>query len=439
MSSNDVAVRGPSSALAIADGQTGFTDQQVAALRHLGAEEAGEGDLAVFFHQAARTGLDPFAKQIYLIGRNAKAKVWEDSPNGGRRQVERWVTKYTIQTGIDGFRLIADRAARRHRETLGYEETLWCGDDGKWRETWSGDRPPVAAKVVVLRNSNRFPAIAHFSEYAQTTSQGGLTSMWARMPAGQLAKCAEALALRKAFPQDLSGIYTDEEMGQADSRAAEEAARAAAVPPPRAGQRVIDGETAPAAPSIPVDQPDSTGRDCAAWQATIAALATLDEARKLWRESGKEVLDRDCDGTPLFRRIEARMVELRDAEQAAAAAAAPAADADDDGPVDVPEGVGEPMDSADGDGTMAAPLEGEVLDAPADSATPAATVSPDPEDLRRNTPQRRATLQELTRLFRGGEAMAAACEQVFGLAPDDVATNRLRRWMTELQREGSGQ
>ena len=97
------------------------------------------------------------------------------------------------------------------------------------------------------------------------------------------------------------------------------------------------------------------------------------------------------------------MTELRDAE---AAAAAPAADADDDGPVDVPEGVGEPMDPADGDGTMAAPLEGEVLDAPADAATPAPAEA-DPEDLRRNTPQRRATLQELTRLFRGGEAMAA--------------------------------
>src|SRR5699024_10917974 len=52
-------------------------------------------------------------------------------------------------------------------------------------------------------------------EYAQKTRNGTLTQMWQQRPAGQLSKCAEALAWRMAFPQDLAGMYTAEEMHQA--------------------------------------------------------------------------------------------------------------------------------------------------------------------------------------------------------------------------------
>jgi phage recombination protein Bet len=202
------------SALAITAEQAEFTPQQVAALQQLGVENATEGDLRVFFHQAQRTGLDPFAKQLYLIGRTAKRK-----DNRGQ-----WheTTAYTIQTGIDGYRLVARRAADARRETLGYLDTLWCGSDGRWTDVWLADEFPAAAKVTVIRNGSPFPAVALWREYVQTTKdyQSGEivpNKMWARMGANQLAKCAEALALRKAFPQDLSGIYTTDEMGQADN------------------------------------------------------------------------------------------------------------------------------------------------------------------------------------------------------------------------------
>jgi hypothetical protein len=79
--------------------------------------------------------------------------------------------------------------------------------------------------VLVYRKgcAHPFTAIAKFSEY----NAGG--SMWQKMPANQLAKCAEALALRKAFPHQLSGLYTPDEMAQGDTAPVVVEAPAAAV------------------------------------------------------------------------------------------------------------------------------------------------------------------------------------------------------------------
>lgn len=189
-------------ALAVGSDQTKWAPEQRAALASAGvSEEVTEAELTVFLHECQRTGLDPFSKQIYLIGRNDKQQ--------GRKV-------FRSQTAIDGYRVVAHRAARRDGVKLGYAETLWCGPDGVWREAWLWDKPPLAAKVVVYRDGEPFPAIATLNEYAEMWN-GSLKGMWARMPANQLAKCAEALALRKAFPNDLGGIYTAEEMAQADS------------------------------------------------------------------------------------------------------------------------------------------------------------------------------------------------------------------------------
>jgi len=197
-------------ALVIQDDQQGFSPQQISALAQLGVENAAPGDLDVFFHQAKRTGLDPFAKQIYMIGRTKKVKDY---------QTNTWqeTTQYTIQTGIDGYRLIARRAVEKARTDLFYEDAQWCGPDGVWTDVWLSRNPPLAAKVVVWRGGERFSAVALYMEYVQLkkdykTGEMVPNTMWAKMPASQLSKCAEGLALRKAFPLDLSGIYTDEEM-----------------------------------------------------------------------------------------------------------------------------------------------------------------------------------------------------------------------------------
>ena len=215
--STEPATTLPGSALALPAEQDRVTPQQLAGLKQLGIEDAPEGDLAVFFHVAQRTGLDPFARQIHMIGR--KSKTWDPAT----RQ-ERWETKYTIQTGIDGYRVTASRAARRDGDQLGYEDTQWCGPDGLWVDAWTNPHvPPTAARVVLVKNDRRYPGVALYAEYVQTykDKQGNLApnSMWAKMPAGQLAKCAEALAIRRAYPLDFAGLYADEEMGQADNPA----------------------------------------------------------------------------------------------------------------------------------------------------------------------------------------------------------------------------
>lgn len=196
-----------SSELTITQDQTDWTQQQVAALKQLGvSNDVTQADLAIFLTQSKRTGLDPFSRQIYMIGRKQK------TANG-------YETKQTIQVGIDGLRAIAHRVAQQCHEVFSMSDTLWADRSGVWHDVWLSPEPPAAAKVSVKRGGGVFSAVAIFKEYAPVYN-GKLSGMWASKPALMIAKCAEALALRKAFPSDMSGIYTDDEMSRADDVAA---------------------------------------------------------------------------------------------------------------------------------------------------------------------------------------------------------------------------
>lgn len=200
----------PSAALAIRPGQEMWTEKQRAALAAIGVKGASPGDLAVYMHYCQKTGLDPFSKQIYFIGRQSKERWME---NG--RWVEAWVTKWTIQVGIDGFRVIRDRIATKLGVSVEYEDTIWYDAAGAGHEVWLSDEPPAACRFAVLKDGRRFPAVVRYSAYVPLRD-GKPTGLWGRMDAEQLEKVAEAKALRRAFPNDLGGLYIEEEMAPED-------------------------------------------------------------------------------------------------------------------------------------------------------------------------------------------------------------------------------
>ena len=176
---------------------TRFNERQLELITDNIAKGASPQELDLFLIQCERTKLDPFSRQIYSIGRY---------DNNLQRKV------FTTQISIDGMRLIAERTGKYRGQT----ETLWCDESGAWLDVWLKDDPPSAAKVGVYHADFTEPlyAVARFNAYAQTTREGQPTHMWRTKGDIMIAKCAESLALRKAFPHDLSGLYTTDEMVQ---------------------------------------------------------------------------------------------------------------------------------------------------------------------------------------------------------------------------------
>lgn len=155
---------------------------------------ATDDELKLFCHACNHLQLDPFIKQIHAI------KRWDSQ---AKKEV------MSIQVGIGGLRLIADRTGKY---APGPEPTFVFDSNGGL----------ISATAYVKKQTqdgtwHTVSATAFYAEYCQRNKEGNPVAMWRTMPCGQTAKCAEAQALYKAFPAETSGAHIEEEMQQADN------------------------------------------------------------------------------------------------------------------------------------------------------------------------------------------------------------------------------
>ena len=187
-----------------------FNDEDRTLIRNQFCPQATDGEFQTLLKVASLKRLSPFLGQIHFV----KRKTQVDG---------QWVERWATQTGIDGLRAIAERTG------------LYEGQDEP-EFVYGEDKFPVCCKVRVWKKgvARPFIGVAYFEEFAQVTQKGELTRMWREKPHVMLAKCAEAQGLRKAFPDDMAGLFADDEMS--DEHASGTPARKVAAETPSAAE-----------------------------------------------------------------------------------------------------------------------------------------------------------------------------------------------------------
>lgn len=195
----------------------GLSDPQVALIRRTAAKDCNHDEFEQFMHVVSDLNLNPLRKQIYAFVYN------KDKPD--KRSM-------SIIIGIDGFRAIAERSGNYRPDDTAPEY--------RYDDALKGDTNPLGIATCSVKCFKRdsesgewFPLIGFvtWNEFApisdewaydkdagrrKPTGKQELSGKWRDMPAHMIQKCAEAQALRKGWPEDLSGVYSAEEMERAN-------------------------------------------------------------------------------------------------------------------------------------------------------------------------------------------------------------------------------
>jgi phage recombination protein Bet len=159
-----------------------FTPEQLNLITATVAKGASRDELQLFLYRCKNLGLDPLKPgQIHFV-------KYGNGPG-------------SIVVGIEGFRAIAHRTGKLAGIKRGALKDEKGNLTGAFAEIYRSDWNQPAREEVPL------------SEY--NTGRGP----WQKMPETMIKKVAEAAALRMAFPNDLGGVYTNEEMDQVTTQA----------------------------------------------------------------------------------------------------------------------------------------------------------------------------------------------------------------------------
>lgn len=184
---------------------------QIDLIKRTVAKGASDDELKLFIQVCKGANLNPFMKQVFLVPR------W-DSREGKEIRA--------IQVSIDGLRAIAEEGGAY----AGNEDPTFEGEESVTLESKKVVKHPLSAKVTVYKivEGNRYPftATARWEEYYPGAKMG---FQWHVRPYLMLGKCAEALALRKAFPKLLSGMYAQEELDRSTGESQPEQNKASGI------------------------------------------------------------------------------------------------------------------------------------------------------------------------------------------------------------------